>query len=128
MKKSCRAFTLIELIVVLAIIAVILVVVTPKVTGYVADAKETTAKHNAMTALQAAELYIVELDRDGKKVPEKITEKDLDGYLNNKANDTFTIQTTYHADTKKYTLSGTYHAGSITIDYDKLVNDEKQTP
>lgn len=56
MKSTRRAFTLIELIVVLAILAVILIVVTPKITGYVSEAKETSLKHNAMAAMHAAEL------------------------------------------------------------------------
>ncbi len=115
MKSTRRAFTLIELIVVLAILAVILIVITPKITGYVSEAKETSIKHNAMAAMHAAELYVVDLDRQGQPVPTQVTEKDLATYLNNPSKDTFSI--TIHKKNEKYEYQGTYRSGDLSYDY-----------
>lgn len=66
-KKNRRAaFTLVELIVVLAILAVLLIVIVPRVTGYVSEARETAAQNNASAILRAAELYVVDQEGDGK--------------------------------------------------------------
>lgn len=115
MKSTRRAFTLIELIVVLAILAVILIVVTPKITGYVSEAKETSLKHNAMAAMHAAELYVVDLDRQGQPVPTQVTEKDLGTYLNNPSKDTFVININKKGE--KYEYQGTYRSGDLSYDY-----------
>lgn len=115
MKSTRRAFTLIELIVVLAILAVILIVVTPKITGYVSEAKETSLKHNAMAAMHAAELYVVDLDRQGQPVPTQVTEKDLATYLNNPSKDTFVIN--INKEKEKYEYQGTYRSGDLSYDY-----------
>lgn len=115
MKSTRRAFTLIELIVVLAILAVILIVVTPKITGYVSEAKETSIKHNAMAAMHAAELYVVDLDRQGKPIPTQVTEKELASYLNNPSKDTFIININKKGE--KYEYQGTYYSGNLSYDY-----------
>ncbi|MEG0313795.1 MAG: type II secretion system protein [Erysipelotrichaceae bacterium] len=49
-----KGFTLIELIVVIAILGVLALILVPNFMGYLADAKETTAKTNATNAYKMA--------------------------------------------------------------------------
>lgn len=113
-----RAFTLIELIVVLAILAVLLVVIVPRVTGYVSQARETAAKNNASAVLRAAELYVVDRERDGANPAGTFTngsEKNLDSYLDNfDEADSYSI-TIDKAANSKYKITGIYTSGDITI-------------
>ena len=98
-KKNRRAaFTLVELIVVLAILAVLLIVIVPRVTGYVSEARETAAQNNASAILRAAELYVVDQEGDGK---------DPAG--------TYTLTIVYNDDSSQYDISGSYTSGDITV-------------
>lgn len=111
------AFTLVELIVVLAILAVLLVVIVPRVTGYVTDARETAAKNNAAAILRAAELYIVEQERDGNDVAAALTNGgELDAYIDNlDDNDQYSLTIHYNSDTAQYDITGSYSSGTITV-------------
>lgn len=118
MKSSRRAaFTLIELIVVLAIIAVLLVVLVPRFTGYIDSARETAAKSDAATLLQAAELYVADKEVAGLTPATSITQTDdtLSPYLKNLSDDaTYTL--TISADPQGgYTITGSYTKGNITV-------------
>lgn len=57
MLQNNRGMTLMEILVVVAIIALLASVVTTQVTGYLADAKIKTAKSQIKTFEQALELY-----------------------------------------------------------------------
>ncbi len=119
MKKNQQrpAFTLVELIVVLAILAVLLVVIVPRVTGYVGNARETAAQNNASAIMHAAELYIVEQDRDGKPVTAELENGGaLDAYIENlDADDRYTLHISYNESTRNYDISGSYTSGEITV-------------
>ncbi|MEE0435827.1 MAG: type II secretion system protein [Peptococcaceae bacterium] len=119
MKKNQQrpAFTLVELIVVLAILAVLLVVIVPRVTGYVGNARETAAQNNASAIMHAAELYIVEQDRDGKPVAAELENGGaLDAYIENlDADDRYTLHISYNESTRNYDISGSYTSGEITV-------------
>ncbi|MEG0823658.1 MAG: type II secretion system protein [Erysipelotrichaceae bacterium] len=52
--KNKEGFTLIELIVVIAILGVLALILVPNFMGYLADAKKTTAKTNATNAYKIA--------------------------------------------------------------------------
>ena len=60
--QTQRCFTLIEILVVLAIIALLASVVTTRVTGYLAEAKIKTAKSQIKVFEQALELYMADHD------------------------------------------------------------------
>lgn len=83
MQKSKAAFTLIELIVVLGILALLLVLITPRVAGYVQSASDTTAKSNARAIMDASELYLMDQAVAGNPLAEILENSGpLDEYLN----------------------------------------------
>ena len=118
-KKNRRAaFTLVELIVVLAILAVLLIVIVPRVTGYVSEARETAAKNNASAILRAAELYVVDQEGDGKDPAGTYTNEGatLDSYIDNlDEKDSYTLTIVYNDDSSQYDISGSYTSGDITV-------------
>ena len=118
MKNRQRsAFTLVELIVVLTILAVLLVAIVPRVSGYVSSARETAAQNNASAILRAAELYIVEQERDGLTPQSPLANGSaLDPYIENlNDEDTYTLTLTYNTTTSQYDISGTYTSGKYTV-------------
>jgi type IV pilus assembly protein PilA len=56
--KNKKAFTLIELIVVIAIIGVLVAILVPTMTGFVQEANESTALANARTVYSVAQAEI----------------------------------------------------------------------
>lgn len=62
MKPRNKAFTLIELIVVMAIIAILVLLAAPSFLGYTKDAKVTAIKQDERVLSDAAERYYVEND------------------------------------------------------------------
>ena len=62
MMKNQRGITLIEILVVLAIMALLASVVTTRVVGYLGEAKIKTAKSQIVAFDQALELYMAEHD------------------------------------------------------------------
>ena len=57
LKEKKKGFTLIELIVVIAILAVLALIIVPKITGYVANAKSARVQADAKIVQQAIEVY-----------------------------------------------------------------------
>ena len=72
--KANRGFTLIELAVVLAVIAVLAAILTPLVTSYIDQARETRAGADVRAIAQAAQLY----KRDTGKFPIYADDTDAD--------------------------------------------------
>lgn len=118
MKSTRRAaFTLIELIVVLAIIAVLLVVLVPRFSGYIDSARETAAKSDAAALLQAAELYVADKEVSGLAPETTITQTDdtLVPYLKNLSNNASYTLTVSADPAGGYAVTGTYTKGNITV-------------
>lgn len=56
-KKNIKAFTLVEILVVLAIIATLLSLVSPRFFHYLTQSKETTLKHDLYTMREAIDKF-----------------------------------------------------------------------
>lgn len=56
-RKSLKAFTLVEILVVLAIIATLLSIVSPRFFHYLTQSKETTLKHDLNTMREAIDKF-----------------------------------------------------------------------
>lgn len=67
-KKSLKAFTLMELVVVLSIIAILSMVLVPNIIEYTRNAKIRTANSNAEIIYRAAQDWLVEQEIDHRDI------------------------------------------------------------
>ena len=70
MKKSNEGFSLIELIIVIAIMAVLVALIAPNLTKYLGSSKYNTDKHNADDLAQSIQTCILDYEvNNGKLIP-----------------------------------------------------------
>lgn len=66
--KAKKGFTLVELIVVVAIIAVLTAILVPTIMNYTSDAAKSAANANAKTILDSTKIVVSSLDTEGKGI------------------------------------------------------------
>jgi general secretion pathway protein G len=76
-KRALRGFTLIELMVVMAIVSVLLAIAVPLYQKSITRAKETVLKNNLFTLRSMIDEYTI----DKQKAPEGLQDLVSDGYL-----------------------------------------------
>ncbi|HEX4749358.1 MAG TPA: type II secretion system protein [Bryobacteraceae bacterium] len=109
-KKFARGFTLIELMVVMAIISVLLAIALPIYSKSITRAKESVLRNNIFTLRSVIDEYTV----DKQKAPESLQELVSDGYLRQIPQDPMTgSDQTWHVIMEDTPIGGSNSAPGI---------------
>lgn len=71
-RKTLKAFTLLELMIVIAIVAILTAIIIPNTATYIRDSKMTAANDQAQQIYMATQEYLVSLQVKGEKVEDYI--------------------------------------------------------
>ena len=69
LRRDCRGFSLVELIVVIAIMVILIAALVPNLVKYLKNAESISAKNTAATIYRAAETYVVSMSAEGVDFP-----------------------------------------------------------
>lgn len=114
-KNNKRAFTLIELIVVIGILAVLIAILVPVMTGIVNDARQATANANARTVFSIAQAeQVFAIVNGGGAMPEERLKTAVQEEMGDEMTGTIDL----NLDTDDGTVLGaSYSEGGVTGTY-----------
>lgn len=114
LKKKSKGFTLVELIVVIAILVILAAILIPTMTGVINDAKEAAGNANARTVYSAAMAYAAKNYNTANALEASKEYNDkLDAYLGTG----FTGDYTFSTDASANVLKSTWTDGTNTYTY-----------
>lgn len=93
-KNGKKAFTLIELIVVIAIIGVLVAVLVPTMMGFVTQAQDQTRLANARSVYSAATAAVAQLQSQNQQVTQAAVEAALPALLGTQFTGNYTVTVT----------------------------------